>query len=138
MNLSNGEPPNVTFISPLIRERKKKACSCTNRHFIIDITNRTVECSKCGQQIDAFDAICEISEKNDRFDNYLKGRGEYAQELNKWFKAHKEPLVLKKMIEEYRCGMIPCCPKCGDAFDLSEIKIWTNGAFYKKRKEECE
>lgn len=136
MNLSNGEPPKVTFLAPLIRERKQKACKCKDRRFCIDLTNRTVECSVCGQFIDPFEALCEIAERNDRYDYYLKGRGEYAEELNKWFKNHKEPLTLKKLIENYRGGMIPLCPKCGEVFDFTEITTWTAGDFYKKRLQE--
>ena len=133
MNLSNGEPPKITYISPFVQERKKKACNCQNRHYILDITNRTVECSVCGQYIDAFDALCDIAERNNKIDFYLENRRKFAEELNKWFKNHKEPIALKNIIEDYRFGRIPKCPKCNEPFDFTEIKAWISGTFYKKK-----
>lgn len=82
-NFSKGEPPKITYILPMIRERKQKACRCKNRKLLIDLTNRTVECSVCGQFIDPFDALCEVSEQNDNYNYYLEGRYEYAKELDK-------------------------------------------------------
>ena len=67
-DLSNYEPPKITYISPIITERKQKRCKCKNRKFIIDTTNRTVECSICGHFIDPFDALLEITNRDERYD----------------------------------------------------------------------
>lgn len=135
MNLSNGEPPTkVTFLAPLIRERKQKSCKCKDRRFCIDLTNRTVECSVCGQFVDPFEALCEIAERNERYDDYLQSRYEYAQELNKWFKNHKEPIRLKYVIEQYRGGLLPLCPHCEEVIDFEELKTWVGSQFYKRLK----
>lgn len=133
-NFSRGEVPKITYISNLVRERKKKACSCKNRRLLIDITNRTVECSVCGQFIDPFDALCELSESFDKEDSYINSRYLYAEELNKWFKNHKEPIALKNIIEYYRNGMLPVCPECKKVFDFTEIKEWYGRQFYEKLK----
>lgn len=134
-NFSRGEVPKITYISGLVREKRQKACSCKNRKLVLDITNRTVECSVCGQFIDPFDALCELSEKFDREDSYIKSRNLYAEELNKWFKNHKEPIALKGIIEHYRNGMLPVCPKCKKVFDLPEIKEWCGRQFYERLKQ---
>lgn len=141
MNLSKGEVPQITYISNLIRERRQKACKCKNRKLVLDVTNRTVECSVCGQFLDPFDALCELAESFDRKDSYLQSMNRYAEELNKWFKNHKEPIALKEVIEYFRRDMLPRCPKCKKPFYFSEITQWCGRQFYEKSEliggEEC-
>ena len=141
MNLSKGEVPQITYISNLIRERRQKACKCKNRKLVLDVTNRTVECSVCGQFLDPFDALCELAESFDRKDSSLQSMNRYAEELNKWFKNHKEPIALKGVIEYFRRDMLPRCPKCKKPFYFSEITQWCGRQFYEKSEliggEEC-
>lgn len=134
MDISNKiktEIPQITFITPLLQDRsRKKRCSCKQRRFIIDTTNREILCSVCGCVIDPFEAILEVAENNEIYDNYLLNQYNCAQKLEVWFKNNRIPIEIKKLVEDYRFytknGSLPECPHCGQNFKFSDIKTFSN------------
>lgn len=134
MNISNDIPiPKVTYINPLIQERRKKHCTCKDRTFTIDAANREVICDTCGSIIDPFEVLCDIAFRNKKFDDYLEQRTEYVRELNKWFIHNKIPIAIKRLVEDYKfhasMGATPNCPHCGKNFDFTDIKCFSNPKF---------
>ena len=130
------EPPKykILNIMPLIQNNKRKECNCKNRTFEVDSINRLVYCRKCGQVVDAFEAIEELLKNDSMFEQHLSGQYEYAKELTAWFHNHKEPIALKEMLSYYRRGLYPYCPACGKMIDLSNIKMWGNKEFLNRPK----
>lgn len=130
------EIKKVINANPFIQERRKKRCSCKKRKFIVDLTNREILCEKCGQVIDPFDAMVEITLECEHFDYYLNAMHQKNVELSKWLLNHKEPLALKPFIEKYRNGnkydMLPYCPHCGKMIEIESLIAWGNRAFLKR------
>ena len=48
------------------------------------------------------------------------------------YKNHKEPIVLKNLIEQYRKGLLPRCPHCKKIVDFEELTNWVNKQFYER------
>lgn len=129
----------VLNMNPFIQERRKKRCSCKKRKFIVDMNNREILCSKCGQVIDPFEAMVELVIQCDNFDYYLQARYDQQLQLAKWLVHHKEPLALKPFIENYRHGnkydMLPYCPHCHKMIEVEKLTSWGNRAFLKRNKD---
>jgi len=123
-------------IRPLIQERRKRRCDCKSKKFMVDPVNREVTCSVCGQLVDPFDAMLEMTEYFERKENYLTRLRENEERMSKWLVAHREPLALKPFLEQYRRGLYPFCPHCNQMIDLMEIKAWGDKRFCRKKGDE--
>lgn len=110
---------------------RKKLCQCKEPHYTIDYVNKIVWCDDCGAIVDPLDALHYLATHYERLvqqtENLLKQRQEIAN-----YKPH---LVVIKELERYyrknKFSMVPCCPRCGEPFDLSEIHSWSNRRFLK-------
>lgn len=59
----------------------------------------------------------------------------WREEANKELHRRMRNKVFKDMEKEYRAGMLPHCPKCGEIFDPAEISHWTNKKYYENEGE---
>lgn len=117
-----------------VERGREKICKCNPPHYTIDTVNRIVYCNDCGATLDAFDALVTLCEHMKRYEEYQREaikrtnflRGEANAELRRRIKNQ----VFKDMDKEYRSGMLPYCPKCGEVFDPSKIKRWINEKYY--------
>jgi len=117
-----------------------KICTCKNRKYILDTTNRRINCSSCGAVIDPYDAMYDLSRKSeDMMDSVERLLEQRKQILN-----YKPWLVtIRKLEKRYRGKKtIPCCPRCDEPFYLEELVHWMGKSFadarIKKWKEEVD
>ena len=114
----------VINISPLIYARKHQVCSCKDRIYEVDATNRIITCSKCGQVIEPFDVVLDLLEGNKKYGKYLIERKQVATNIEKWFKKNKVLLTVRKFFEEVERGCMPICPHCKEVIDIEKIVGW--------------
>lgn len=110
---------------------KKKLCQCANPHYEIDYQNKLVTCMDCGAIVDAFEALTEIASSYDRLGNQVEQLLKQRKEIVN-YKPHL--VVIKELERSYRAqnfSMVPCCPRCGEAFDLPEITHWINRKYFR-------
>lgn len=129
-------PDKVKRIDVLrVEYGKKKLCQCSDPHYEIDYQNRLVYCVDCGAIVDPFEALMEIANSYDRIGRQIDALLEQRREIAN-YKPHL--VAIKDLERRYRAqhfSMLPCCPHCGEAFDLPELTHWINRAFLKKKKE---
>ena len=108
-----------------------KICTCKDRKFVLDTTNRRVICSSCGSRIDPFDAMYELAYKGEQF----KEQVNHLLEQRKQILNYKPWLVaIKKIEKKYRSRkMLPSCPRCDEPFYLEELVSWTGKEFAEMR-----
>lgn len=66
--MSHKLPTEIIQLDELrINRNIGKECTCWNRKFMLDTTNKRVVCSICGVVIDPYDALYEVATKRERF-----------------------------------------------------------------------
>lgn len=121
----NELPENVVNLTTLRIERGlSKFCTCPNKTFTIDSSNRMVTCSTCGSYVDPYDALIELALKPESLHRDIKR----LLEQRKQIAQYKPHLVVIKMLEQSARdkNMMPVCPKCNQPFELHELNHWTN------------
>lgn len=104
-----------------------RICTCTNRKYILDTTNRRVNCSSCGAVIDPYDAMYDLSKKSER----MVSDAERLLEQRKQILNYKPWLLTIRSLEKQYRGKkkIPCCPRCDEPFYLEELVHWMGKPF---------
>lgn len=129
---------NVIHLDTLRLERNKpRKCTCdpNNRRFVIDTTNKQVECG-CGLRVDPYEAIEDLAKRHKRLNEQQDQM--YAQR-EQWMKEKPWSVLFKRLEQTYKKGtMLPTCPECGNTFDYKDIKAHTNAHFYKMWKSKQE
>lgn len=125
---------NVINLNPMIQQNKKKRCKCKNKKFNIDFINREVTCSKCGQIVEPFEALVELTLNDGMYNAYIRNRYKMAIDVEKWIHKHKEPIALKNVIEQYKKDLRPYCPHCKKMIDLTKILSWGHKGFLNSDK----
>lgn len=117
----------------------KKHCTCSKRKFVLDPINREVHCSYCGEIVDPFDALMDLSNNYEMINSQLKSSLEQMKKIAN-YKPHLK--VMKRLEKNYKGKnkMLPCCPVCNEPFYFEEITTWSGlqfgSAVIEKRKEE--
>ena len=123
----------VSFELAKINRGKQKICKCENPHYEIDTTNRLVMCLDCGAIIYPFEALYNFTKRNEEIEEkqlQMKDKAKfYYQEANKEIKRMIKNRTFREMNEQYKKGMWPVCPNCGEPFDAMQITQWTNKNF---------
>lgn len=126
-------PDKVKRIDVLrVEYGKRKLCECFNPHYEIDHQNRLVHCTDCGAIVDPFEALEKIARHYERIGEQVETLLEQRREIAN-YKPHL--VVIKELERRYRAqhfSMVPCCPHCGEPFDLPELTHWANRKFLKK------
>lgn len=128
-------PGKVKRIDVLrVEHGKRKLCECFNPHYEIDNQNRLVYCVDCGAIVDPFEALKKIARHYERLGEQVEALLEQRREIE-GYKPHL--VAIKELERHYRAqhfSMVPCCPRCGEPFDLPELTHWANRAFLKKEE----
>ena len=131
------EKDNVlSFTLFKVEKGREKICKCNPPHYEIDMVNRIVTCMDCGATLDAFEALVTFCNHIKDYEEYqekalsaIELYGEWAnEELRRRFRNK----AFKDMDAEYKRGMLPHCPKCGEAFEPMKITRWTNRKYYEE------
>lgn len=129
-------PDNVKRIDVLrVEFGKRKLCECFNPHYEIDYQNRLVYCTDCGAIVDPLEALVKIARHYERIGEQVEALLEQRREIAN-YKPHL--VVIKDIERRYRAqhfSMVPCCPRCGEPFDLPELTHWANRKFLKHEEE---
>lgn len=129
-------PDNVKRIDVLrVEFGKRKLCECYNPHYEIDYQNRLVYCLDCGAIVDPFEALVKLARHYERIGEQVEALLEQRREIAS-YKPHL--VVLKELEKRYRSqhfSMVPCCPRCGEPFDLPELTHWANRKFLRSKEE---
>ncbi len=132
-------PDNVKRIDVLqVEYGKKKLCQCREPHYTIDYTNKLVWCNDCRAIVDPLDALYSIATDFKRVEQQTERLLEQRREIAR-YKPHL--VVIKELERHYRekhFSMVPCCPRCNEPFDLTEIRSWANRIFLKRKEEDNE
>ncbi len=135
------EKDNVlSFTLYKVERGREKICRCNPPHLEIDTTNRIVVCKDCGATIDPFEALLTFAEYAEEYEKYqdeaLEKINSYREMANEELRRKMRNKAFKDMDSNYRNGMYPYCPKCGEMFDPMKLTHWGNKKFYEER-EEC-
>jgi len=108
-----------------------KVCSCKNRKYEIDTTNRRITCSSCGAMIEAYEAMLDLANRWE----YMNKQIENLLEQRKQIMNYKPWLVVIKYLEKNYRGrkMLPVCPECNEPFYLEELTKWVAKEYADKR-----
>lgn len=130
-------PDKVKRIDVLrVEYGKRKLCECFQPHYEVDYQNRLVYCKDCGAIVDPFETIVELARHYERLGEQVEALLEQRRQIAN-YKPHL--VAIKELEQHYRAqkySMVPCCPHCGEAFDLPELTHWANRAFLKKKEEQ--
>lgn len=104
-----------------------KLCTCSNRKYMIDTTNKRVLCQSCGSQINAYDAMLDLSLHAERMNEQLEIWKRQRDELINY----KPWLLTIRNLERHYRGKkkLPCCPRCDEPFYLEELTRWMGKSF---------
>jgi len=117
----------VSFGALRVEYGMEKTCQCKTARYEIDVKNRFVYCQDCGAIIEPFEALLNIAQYYERYEDRLNYMLEERRKLEEW---NPRLLVAKNIVEHYHSGkMAPVCPRCHEAFDLKEIWQWTDARF---------
>lgn len=130
----------LSFTLLKVEKCREKICKCSPPHYVIDTANRIVICDDCGAVLDAFDAIVELCNHIKEYEEYqdkaLKQINTYREMADEEYRRRFRNRVFKEMDAEYRKGMLPRCPQCGEIFEPTKINQWTNRKYYKESEEQ--
>ena len=121
-------PEKIIEIDQLrINRNIDKLCTCRNRRFMLDTTNKRVICNECGAEVDPYDAMYEMATSAEG----LKKQVDRLLEQRKQILDYKPWLVtIRKLESKYRGKkMLPNCPRCDEPFYLEELTRWTGRQF---------
>ncbi len=129
----------ISFDLFRIERGREKICKCNPPRYEIDTANRIVTCMECGAIIDPFEALLTFAEYAEEYEKY---QDEALEKINLYRKLADEELrrrmrnkAFKDMDSNYRSGMYPYCPKCGEMFDPTELTNWGNKRFMNNAEE---
>ncbi|MDM9944044.1 hypothetical protein [Clostridioides difficile] len=128
-------PDNIIEIELLrINRDNRKICECEERSFIVDTTNKSIHCSKCGIRVEAYEALYELALNCERLNNQANNLLKQKKELSNY----KPYLIVIRTLEKKYRGRkkLPRCPICGEGFYLEEITSWINKEFVDKKRQE--
>lgn len=129
-------PDKVKRIDVLrVEYGKRKLCECPSPCYEVDYQNRLVYCVDCGAIVDPFEALMKLARNYERIGEQVEALLEQRREIVS-YKPHL--VVIKDLEKHYReqCfSMVPCCPRCGEPFDLPELTHWANRAFLRKEED---
>lgn len=94
---------NVDFANKKPRKtllQKSGFSACFHKHFLVDVENRKVTCSKCGKIIDPFDAIVELADHQRTLYENAEQLSEMRKEINTIMSQWKFSLKEKKRITD--------------------------------------
>ena len=118
----------ISFDLLKVERGRKKICQCKTPHYELDIANRIVICKDCGAIIDPFDAMINVAMHMERYTEYQKDAlsqiKAYREMANKEYRRRMKNAAFKNMDANYREGLFPLCPVCGEQFDPMEIRDW--------------
>ncbi len=118
---------------------REKICKCNPPHLEIDTTNRIVVCKDCGATIDPFEALLTFAEYTEEYEKYqeeaLEKINSYREMANEELRRRMRNKAFKDMDINYRNGMYPHCPKCGEMFDPMKLTHWGSKKFYEESEE---
>lgn len=124
-------PDNVIPLTTLsINRNKKKHCTCYTEYprkypqFEIDTTNREITCQHCGIVVDPFEALLNISRRDEKMMKETNRLLLQAREL-----ANYKPwlLTIRELERKCRSGeMILSCPHCSEGILFEEMTYWIN------------
>lgn len=130
----------LSFTLLKVEKGREKICKCSPPHYVIDTANRIVICDDCGAVLDAFDAIVELCNHIKEYEEYqdkaLKQINTYREMADEEYRRRFRNRAFKEMDAEYRKGMLPRCPECGEIFEPTKINHWTNRKYYKESEEQ--
>lgn len=131
--MSEELPEKVSSIDILrVEYGRRKICQCFDPHYEIDYQNRLVYCKDCGAIVDPFEALYNLAKYYDRLHTQVKNLLEERRQIAN-YKPHL--VVIKELESHYRSGkMVPCCPRCGEPFDLKELGHWCSRMFLKPKQ----
>lgn len=132
----------IDFNIMRINKNAQKICRCDPPAYEIDVTNRLVQCTKCGAYIHPFDALVGLAENYEQYQDEIeklqKERDYYAKEVDELSTKRFRMNVFRDLQNSYMKGMMPRCPHCKQEFDPTEIDSYTNKDYcdYKKKSKE--
>lgn len=128
-------PDKIKHIDVLrVEFGRKKLCQCHDPHYEIDYKNRLVYCVDCGAITDPFEALLNIAKAYERINRQANALLKQRREIEN-YKPHL--VVIKEIEHHYRSqhfSTVPCCPRCGKPFDLTELTNWVNRAFLEQEE----
>lgn len=114
----------------------EKDCKCSNRKFILDTTNRRVNCSSCGAIVEPYEALKDLAYNREGMQRQVETLLEQRKQIlnyKPWL------LTIRELERQYRGKeMLPNCPRCSTPFYLEEIKSWTGRKFADARIKQYE
>lgn len=121
-----------------VERGREKICKCSPPHYDIDTVNRIVTCTDCGATLDAFDVLVNFCNYIKEFEEYqdkaLNQINLYRELADKEWRRRFRNGAFKEMDAEYRRGMLPHCPRCGEMFDPVKINHWTAEKYYSEQE----
>lgn len=121
-------PDKIVEIDQLrINRGIDKLCTCRNRRFMLDTTNKRVICNECGAEVDPYQAMQELATSAEGIQKQVEG----LLEQRKQILNYKPWLVTIRNLERKYRGkkMLPNCPRCDEPFYLEELESWTGKPF---------
>lgn len=113
----------------------RKLCKCNPPHLEVDPVNRIVTCKDCGATIDPLEALLSICKYNEQLEEYQREALErarmWADLADSELRRRIKNAAFKDMDKQYRNGLYPVCPCCGEIFDPMEIRRFS----HKPKKE---
>ncbi len=135
----------ISFDVIKIKRDCRKICKCNPPTYEVDITNRLIQCTKCGAYIDPFDAMTEISTYGERLEKQIKELREAyiqcAKDVNEMRTKRFRLNIFRHLQSNYLSDNMPYCPRCEQPFDPTEITSYSNKKYcgdYKKKENEVE
>lgn len=120
----------LSFTLFKVEKGRKKICKCNPPHYELDPINRIVSCADCGATLDSFEALMALYNHIDSYAEYqreaLRKGKIYAEWADKEWHRRRRNKAFNDMDKQYREGMLPHCPKCGEVFEPMKIDKWTN------------
>lgn len=120
MGDAEGLPAKVVSFDALrIRRHSGRGCHCEAPRLELDTDARLVTCTKCGQIVDAFEALQGIAERRERIQAQTEALLEDRRQIIGW-KPHLVALrKLEALLHERK--MMPSCPHCCRGITLEEF-----------------
>lgn len=133
----------IVDIKTLRRGQYRNVCECykfpnhKKINYTLDDENKIVFCNHCGNIIDPFVALKILCQWMDETVYQYERIREHSARIYKIARKYKPHKVAMKEIEKEmgRKGeMLPCCPHCGEPFELEEITRYMHREYAKQRK----
>ena len=114
-------PTNVVAITALrARRHSGNGCQCPNPKLVVDVDAKEVTCERCGQRIDAFEALVRLCDHGEDLERQTKALLEQRRQLAQW-KPHL--LAAREVDRALReRSMVPTCPHCYEALFAEDFR----------------